>query len=365
MRWFVVVPGALVPAPIAAELPADATPPAFAALLRRAGVAPLQRIEQPYEGEGAAHLGWLWRAFGGSGPVVSAPFAWQALGNEPVGGHLWQAEPVHFALARDHMLVTPLADVAGDEATALRAEAEPLLAAAGARLLIDGGHWFIVFDRAWSLQATPLDAALGESAQERLPQGADAARWRKLLTEVQIAWHHSPVNQRRTERGAAAINGLWLHGGGAAPALAAARFAQVNSDAIATRGWALAAGVPAHAISAAIEEPPFAAATGNASVRTGAAPAAAGVRGDTLLEWRTLFAPFKADDWGAWLQHWQRLARWLPSFASGAALAGAGVELVLCGREHVRQVSIARGDRWKLWRRLSPPAVVSEPMESA
>src|SRR5262252_875519 len=147
MSYFVVVPGALVPAPIAPPLLARARPPFLARRLRHAQANPPQVLT----GDGAAHLDWLWAQFGAPEErPITAPYAWRALNRTsaidvPSDQPLWQADPVHFALARDRLLVTQLdaeAAVTPDESRALAAEAAPILAGFNATLrVIDSYHW--------------------------------------------------------------------------------------------------------------------------------------------------------------------------------------------------------------------------------
>lgn len=343
MRWSIVVPGALVPAPIAADVIAAASLPNLARLLSRAAVdAPVTASAST---QGAAHLGWLWQRFARRDDTpVSAPYALQALGAAPGERHIWHADPVHFAFARDHMLVTTLDDLPDDEATALAEEAGALLASAGASLLRIAGRWFVSFDRDWRLQTAPLDVALGESVQPHLPQGEDAAAWRRLLTEVQIAWHHHPVNAAREARGAAPVNGLWLHGGGRHGALPASRLAQVASHEPAIRGWARASGA--------------AAVTDGSEIVAGGGP-----RGDALALWPDLFAACKADAWGGWLPVAAHFDTWLGAHAHRAFSQGASIELVLAGRTQTRTLRLSSGDRWRPWRRHALAPLFSEEFE--
>lgn len=344
MQWSVVVPGALIPAPIAADVVGAAQLPHWLAWTARAQVTAPQSASMA--SAGAAHLGWLWRRFSGrSDAAVTAPYAWRALVGTTPPAHLWQADPVHFAIARDHMLLATLGELTADEARALAAEAQPILATAGAQLHCHADHWFVSFERAWSLTVPALDAALGESVQHRLPEGADATPWRRLLTEIQIAWHHHPVNEAREERGAAEVNGLWLHGGGAADALPPSGLASVSATDPAVRGWALAAGVPAAALRDS-DDP--------------GQPA-----GDALIVWPHLFAAAKAEAWGAWLPVAARFDAWLGALNEQASQAGADVELVLCGRSHTRSACVARADRWKPWRALRRPPVLAEVLAEA
>lgn len=50
-----------------------------------------------------------------------------------------------------------------------------------------------------------------------LPEGADASGYRGLVSEVEMALHDHPVNQRRQAAGKPLVNSLWLWGGGLAP----------------------------------------------------------------------------------------------------------------------------------------------------
>ncbi|MDZ7653115.1 MAG: hypothetical protein U5L03_11460 [Burkholderiaceae bacterium] len=348
MRWTLVVPGALVPAPIAADVIAAARAPHLARLIARA------RIDAPQPAStatlGAAHWGWLWQRFAGRDDVpVTAPAAWHALdASDRLGdadpGTLWQAEPIHFAVARDHMLALPLTDADAldpAESATLVATAQSCAHAAGAQVHILDNHWFMRFDAPWQLQAAPLDVALAASIQDRLPQGADRARWRRLLTEIQIAWHHHAVNAAREERGARAVNGLWLHGGGRLPALPPCGLTQVACDEPAVRGWARAAGVPPVSVATLASE---------------LVP-----HGDALAVWPHLFAACKADAWHPWLAALAAFDAWLAPLAQRGQAAGAQIELVLCGRTQTRSIVINGADRWRRWRQADLASTVGEP----
>lgn len=348
MRWTLVVPGALVPAPIATDVMAAAHAPRLARLIARARIGAPQATSSATLG--AAHWGWLWQRFAGRDDVpVTAPAAWHALDpadrlGDIAPGTVWQAEPIHFAVARDHMLALPLTDadaLDASEAAALVAAAQACAHAAGARVQVFDHHWFMRFDTPWQLQAAPLDVALGASIQDLLPHGADRARWRRLLTEIQIAWHHHAVNAAREERGARAVNGLWLHGGGQLPALPPCGFGQVACDEPAVRGWAQAAGVPPDSVTALAAD---------------LAP-----QGNALAVWPHLFAACKADAWHPWLAALAGLDAWLAPLAQRAQAVGAQIELVLCGRTRTRSIVIDGGNRWRLWRRADLAATFGEP----
>jgi hypothetical protein len=344
MRWTVVVPGALVPTPIAADVFAGATAP----WLMRTLAQGLAEPAVSFETRGAPHLHWLWQRFGGTGEPVTAPYALQALaGPLAHAAQCWHIDPVHFAFARDHLLVTPLDDAppTTDEAATLarhlREALAELFAASVPQLHVHAGRWLLTLARPWSMQATPLDGALGQSAHEHWPRGADAAGWRKLLTEVQVRWHHESLNEAREARGERAVNALWLHGGGAWSALPARPFAAVVSDDPVLRGWALASGAPADAL-----HPP------------GTLPAAPG---DAVSIWRELLLPAQFEAWGQWLQRLTELEAKLTSFCAAGFIAGYGeIALVLCGCRQVRIVRLRRGDGWRFWRKTSRAYLLAE-----
>jgi hypothetical protein len=349
MTYFVVLPGALVPASIASRLLARANAPALARRLARARVDPLQ----PVADETPPNLLWLWHAFGGAGErPVTAPYAWRALNRASAtdiasDAPLWQVDPVHFALARDHMLVARLEGDAAIDAEESRELAEAAAGIArdfGATLrVLNALHWFVSFEPAWDIEAVSLDAAVGRSVQHVLPTGEAAARWRKLLTEVQMHWHQHRVNEARDAAGRVAINGLWLHGGGTWLPLPKRPFDRVIAEDAAVRGWALASGVAPSGVSGAATDAP----DGSSTVLVY----------DTLL--RTASSH---EDWDAWLDAMARLDARLEDLSSRAFAAGhATLILVLAGRQHLRKVTLRRVDRWAIWRRHSMADLLAEP----
>lgn len=338
MRFFVVIPGALVPAAIAPEVLREARAPALRHMFKRA--APARSEHAPEALAHAAHWHWLWQRFGGDTQLpVSAPYAWRALQRDSATAaddrQIWHAEPVHFAFARDHLLVHRLdiATLSIDERQQLAADAAGAVEAAGGRLAILGGrHWFIAFDSPWHLDTVPLDAAAGRSVQDTWPVGPDAPRWRKLLTEIQMGWHGHAVNAQREAAGRPAVNALWLHGGGVWTALPSAPFAALPDEHPTLRGWMLAAGRPP---AACLSSDAMPAPDGDAATLRGA-----------------LAAPAAAQAWGDWLDALQALDGEIDRLRQRAFEAGfASLELVLSGARNIRTVTVTAADRWRFWRR--------------
>ena len=342
MRWTVVLPGALLPAPIAADVLAGAAAPWLTQVLARAQAAPAERFEPG----GAPHLSWLWRRFGGRGDPVTAPYALRALEDgADLGSQCWHIDPVHFTFARDHLLVAPLDEPPAppeDAALAahLRETLDELLADAGPTLHRHRGHWLLTLTRPWSVRATPLDGALGQPAHEHWPAGAEATLWRRLLNETQMRWHAEPSNEQREARGDRPVNALWLHGGGSWAALPEQPFAAVADADPVLRGWALASGLPRQSLHDDADVAPH---------------------GDTVSIRRDLLVPAQFEAWGQWLDRLARLDLSLRNLQQACFAAGCDeVVLVLCGRRQARVVSLRRGDAWKLWRRAPMAPLLAE-----
>ena len=341
MRWTFVVPGGLLPAAIVPDILRDPRASPLAELLARADSGVLEPIGPT---EGSPDLDWLWREFGGtSATPVTAPYAYRALRRDgDLPPNLWFATPVHFAFARDHLLVEQIEDLEPAERAALAAVADDCARSSGARLVGEaaGRTWFMSFDRPWSLEAIPLPAALGLSVADALPRGTDEARWRKLLTEIQIEWHAHPVNAAREERGQRHANGLWLHGGGDWQPLPRAAFGAVAGAAPILQGWALAAGMP------------------DSQLHEGEALPASTA---TAVTWiKSLAAPARLQNWDAWLGRVAQLATQFAELKPRAFSAGFDIELVLGGERSVRRVALERAGRWKFWKRTPVARLLSE-----
>lgn len=328
MRWWFCVPGALVPAEVARHAVMSLPEAIVRALCRAAidsGCVP--------PASDAPHLDWLWQRFGGAGDPVVAPYLWSMLSIEPhpSDGTVWCCVPVHFALARDHMLVSALdATVTRDDIVGLMQVAADVAGQHGASIVEQGGHWFVRTEAPWQLATVALDAALGRSLTECWPEGADALRWRKLLTEVQVEWHQHPINEQREEQGRPEINGLWLHGGGVSRQLSASAFASIACDDPRVNAWAHAGGMPHERRLGNDALPP--------------------AGGDAVTLIGNLLPAFNADDWGGWMHAWNVLAGSLPARFERAQAAGFELSLQLFGATESRVITLAAGDRWRFWR---------------
>jgi hypothetical protein len=160
----------------------------------------------------------------------------------------------------------------------------------------------------------------------------------KLQNEVQMAWFEHPLNEAREARGLPAINSIWLHAQGTLRTVTSP-FARVMSDAAATRGLALAAGL-------APQSPP-------ASFAALAASGDSGHPGRTLVELDPFSAPFIEQDWARWNASLKALeAAWFaPALAALSDGSLGTLRFTLCSDTGSVTLTATRGSLRKFWRR--------------
>lgn len=79
-------------------------------------------------------------------------------------------------------------------------------------------RWYLRVPRESKLPAfTDPENALGDDLFEHLAEGADARRWRTVLSEAQVVLHNHPWNAQRVAQGKLPVNSLWFWGGGILP----------------------------------------------------------------------------------------------------------------------------------------------------
>jgi len=208
-----LVPFGLPPTELTKDLLAGLHLPALAELLARA------RPLEPQNLVGIPAMLPHERLLSGVSTDTSPAIAhglMQAFGLSRSEGYYFLVQPVHWHIARDHLVLSdvPSLEISSNESLALFEIASALAQEAGHELLFgDSRHWFLRAD-AWSeLRTTTPEAACGHNIDLWQASGERAREWRRLHNEIQMAWHEHPVNQTREIRGSAPINALWLWGG--------------------------------------------------------------------------------------------------------------------------------------------------------
>ena len=154
--------------------------------------------------------------------------------NLDAGSGYWLcATPVHLETRRNALVLTD------PTALEITAEASAAFAATLADHLREESvtlhapqpdRWFLRCDATPAMTTSSLGAVTGRDVRPFLPQGADSARWHRVLTEMQMLLHSHPVNDAREASGRLPVNSVWLWGGGTLPAPSPAVFDAVWSD---------------------------------------------------------------------------------------------------------------------------------------
>ena len=118
------------------------------------------------------------------------------------------------------------------EADALAADFNRVWEGAGVRLLAGRlTDLYCVFDQALNATTHDPEDVRDRHIENYLPTGSGSPRLRRLMSETEMWLFEHAVNRTRMAGSAAAVNGLWLWGGGpAAPSLPTAHGWSVGDD---------------------------------------------------------------------------------------------------------------------------------------
>lgn len=193
---------------------------------------------------------WLARAFGVAGePVPAGALTLLADGGDPADGCWMRADPVHLEVGPDRVTLIPVAacGIGRAEADALAVTLNQHFGGECTLLALHPERWCLRAARELVLDA-PSPAELARGGGGALPQGAEARRAHALMNEIQMVLHDHPVNLQREQRGAPALNSVWLWGAGRLPRNARGPWHSVMSDDPVALGLARLAGVQSGAL---------------------------------------------------------------------------------------------------------------------
>ena len=341
----ILLPFGLPPAALAAELTRQCQTPALATLLARGKQSKSHGTPEHYDPFARAlpHEHWLSRQFQ---LKLSAAHEQQQRGNSPPAavallrrhapeqaqGHWFIVQPAHIHIARDHLLLTDIAQLAlaHEHAQALFASAQALFAEVGRPLLyLAADIWLMRADDWAGLHTSSPLAASGRNIDIWMPAGNGELAWRKLQNEVQMQWFSEAHNEARDMLGQQPVNSLWLWGGGDA---AIEQAASAYSHSVNLSGWAQALSLANH----------------NASDAT-ALLAGGGTRVLLLLD--ALQEAAMNEDWGRWLVQLEALERlWFaPLLQALRDKQLASLSLVLSGQNQLLELSLNAASLRKFW----------------
>ncbi|HWJ94562.1 MAG TPA: hypothetical protein VNT33_07535 [Telluria sp.] len=324
-----VLPFALPAPEFAADLTKALQAPGLAALLSRTS----SQTRQPADTAVRAlpHELWLADTLGlrQHGRPAFASAAMRGFGLDPADGTWFIVHPAHIEIARSHLLMPDLRQLAlgEEEARSLFDAARESFAEAGHELLYgDATTWFMRADHWAGMDTASPDYAVGMNLNDCMPEGEHARAYRKLQNEVQMLWYTHPVNAAREARRQAPVNAFWLWGGASD---AAERQPGAELVVYESPGWLAGRKL------------------------TQLPGIASAIKHDTLLVCGNVAGPAIAADWSAWLAQMHQLEADLFAPLLDALKRGAmqQVRLVLANRTALAEFTTTAMAQRKFWRR--------------
>ena len=256
-------------------------------------------------------------------------------GGQPGAAYWMRAEPAHLLLQGNEVIQHPVAISAAQQAGAFCDSLNLHFAGEGLHFSAPTPqHWYLRLADDPGVIPLPFSQVAGRDIRTSLPQGPAALRWHTLLNEIQMLLASHPLNDAREARGEAALNSLWLWGGGVAPEKLAQPYARVYTDSPLAAAFAQAAGEP-HA-----DLPPPAGWPENGG-------------GDTLALCANTQLAWQNGDIAVWHDALLAFERDCAAPALQALRRGAIREIVLdVLQDDARlQCRLTRGQLWRFWRR--------------
>lgn len=326
-----VLPFSLPPKELAPDLGRHLKAPALAALLSKS--ASERTVPGPDSVRRLPHELWLARALGAGGDAPAfAGGAMRGYGLDPDDGHWFIVHPAHIEIARSHLLLNDVRQLALTEAHSrgLFETARPYFEELGLTLAYgDAATWFLRADDWRGLDTASPDAAAGLDISYFMPSGPAAIRFRKLQNEIQMLWHEHPANVERDAQRQLPVNAFWPWSGSGGQSLPDRPQPLMTS---AAQPWMDA----------------LATATGG-----GKADAATAFSAGSTVYCDHLSAAAIASDWSAWIGAMEVLERdWFaPAHAALHSGAATRVTLVLASRDQLLETTTTRLAQRKFWRR--------------
>lgn len=286
---------------------------------------------------------WLAKRFGSNAERANFPFAavaWLAESAAAPAGEYWvRADPVHFSVNRDRMVLLDATQL--DITTA---QSNAFIESLSAHFKSDGLNFFAPHRERWYLQSAepialctyPVATVCGRNVADYWFDGLDRARWQTRLSEIQMLLHAHPINEARELAGHLPINGVWLWGAGKLPTGAQNHYSQILGNDALSVGFASLSKTRYSDADQFDGNKPFDMATGN-----------------TLVLLDRLSASAAYGEWDAWIKTLAALNQtwFLPALSNLKNGRLDSVRIFIPHPKHAKQFTTTRTDLLKFWRR--------------
>lgn len=293
---------------------------------------------------------WLAARFGMDD--TTAPYAALRLAGEDQGSALardgtWvAADPITLRFARNVLVLADESElqVTADEARALVAALNVHFADLGSFVAPHPARWYLRLHAASAFTGHPPSQVIGRRIDAFLPAGADGRTWHGRFNEAQMLLHSHPVNREREAGLRPTINSLWFWGAGELAQTGAGDDLVIADDPLA-RGLAAASAVACQTPADRFSHQDCGSAQRTLIV------ASAGARPAHYL------------DVSAWRTALEQIDRqWIaPALQAMRAGRVGSLSVTGLGDEATCELSLARRDLWKAWKRPLPLARLTPP----
>ncbi|MFW2437760.1 MAG: hypothetical protein ACN4GR_00140 [Arenicellales bacterium] len=160
-------------------------------------------------------------------------------------GYWFRADPVNLQGDQNYLMMSfpSVLSLDLDESKALTDSINQHFAEDGWHVeVLDNNRWYLKLDKNPDITTTPAWRVVGRDVFNLMPAGENSTQWHRWLMELQMLLFSHPVNEKRTEQGLAAINGLWLWGGGNLPELSNRHQFCLRGDSLFMQGLARQSG---------------------------------------------------------------------------------------------------------------------------
>ncbi|MCW8922242.1 MAG: hypothetical protein OQK69_01240 [Gammaproteobacteria bacterium] len=167
-------------------------------------------------------------------------------------GHWFHADPVHLQVDMDHAILRDShgLDLTLPESEALVGELNAHFDEQGIRFLMHNkDSWCLNISGHQNVSTTAVSEVISRNVYAFMPQGEDALFWKKIMNEVQMLLHQSPINEKRQQNGRLPVNGAWLWGEGKLPARTCTQEMAVYTRHSIVKGLAVLNDLNCHSIS--------------------------------------------------------------------------------------------------------------------
>ncbi|MEA1889846.1 MAG: hypothetical protein U9N50_08720, partial [Pseudomonadota bacterium] len=154
-------------------------------------------------------------------------------------GYWFRADPVNLQEDQNYLMMSypSVLKLSLDESKALTDSINQHFVEDGWHVeVLDSNRWYLKLDKNPGITTTPAWRVAGRDVFNLMPAGENSAQWHSWLMELQMLLFSHPVNEKRTGQGVAAVNGLWLWGGGNLPELSSRQQFCLRGDSLFMQG---------------------------------------------------------------------------------------------------------------------------------